>query len=66
MSDQGIPPSFIFVLVMGILVKKHAIDCLFVFRPLLLDMNNGPLPSAEKIMLNSSELKVIFFVKFHG
>ena len=52
-GDEPVPPAFLEAWVMGVLVGNSSVDGAEILRPLIFDVNEGPLPAAESKMLQA-------------
>ena len=62
---EQIPARFVQAAVMTFLVDNLPLDCAQVFLPLLLDVNERPLPAAKEEMLDAGDIQPLLFAICH-
>lgn len=61
-NDEGVAPSFAQLFVVGAFVHKLAFRCQHVVGPRLLDMDERPLPTAEREVLDARQREELVLV----
>ena len=57
--NETVAPPLLKVRVVGVFVEKGAVNGAEILRPLVLNVNEGPLPAAELEMLQTGELEEV-------
>ena len=65
-GDDAAPTALSEVPVMGVLMHQRPVYGVVVFRPLVLQVNQGPPPPAKLKVLQAGQLEEILFVICHG
>ena len=58
-GNDEISPAFGKIAVMGVFVENRPVGGAEILRPLVLNVNEGPLPAAELEMLQTGELEEV-------